>query len=44
MAETINVYMDDKTKALIEKIAERERRSVSGQIMFIVEKWLEDND
>jgi hypothetical protein len=29
-----------KTKALLQKIADEERRSLSGQIMLVLEEWM----
>jgi len=43
MADTVvSWYVDTKTKALLENIAEEEHRSLSGQISYIIEKWIED--
>ena len=39
----INVYLPEEHKKILEKIAEKEERSVARQVSFIVKKYLEDN-
>ena len=42
MSETVCTFsLDDKTKRLLEEIAENEHRSLSGQIRLILEEYLE---
>lgn len=38
----MNVMIDEKTKDRVEKIAEKKQRTLSGQVRFIIEKWLNE--
>jgi len=40
---TLNIVMDEKLEKVVRKLADDERRSMSAQICYIVEKWLEES-
>ena len=42
MLNTVNIVMDEKLEKLIKKLADRERRSMSAQICYIVENFIEN--
>ena len=39
--DTISIYIESELKTRLEKIAEDEHRSLSSQITYIIEEWLE---
>ena len=44
MSETVCTFaLDNEDKKRIEVIADKEHRSLSGQIRIILEEWLEKN-
>jgi hypothetical protein len=44
MAETVCTFsLDNDDKKRIEAVADKEHRSLSGQIRIILEEWLEKN-
>ena len=40
----MNIVIDEKLKRKLEGIADREQRSLSGQVRTIVEQWLEKQE
>ncbi|MBD2179497.1 hypothetical protein H6F42_21525 [Pseudanabaena sp. FACHB-1998] len=42
MSKRLAVTVDDKQHKLLEEIADKEKRSLSGQLAKIVSDWLED--
>ena len=41
---SVTFFVDEKLRNEIERISGEQQRTLSGQIRFILEKWLESND
>ena len=41
---SVTFFVDDDIKERVEEIGKREQRTLSGQLRFIIEKWLESNE
>ena len=45
MADKIFTFeIDDKSHAKLKKISEDERRTMAGQVRFIIDEWIENQD
>lgn len=42
--ETISIYVDEKLKKKLEKIADAEHRSLSAQVAFMLENIFSENN
>lgn len=38
---TVNIVIEEKLEKAVRKIADEERRSMSAQVCYIIEQWLE---
>lgn len=41
---TISIRLTDKNYEEIKKIAEKEKRSINGQINYVIEKYIEEQE
>lgn len=40
----VSINMEDRLKVYLEKLADEEHRSLTGQIIHIIEEWLERHE
>lgn len=41
---SVTFFLDEKLRNAVEGVAQEQQRTLSGQIRFILEKWLETNE